>query len=314
MEDPNRIEKLILKYEKRGGKYGGGSYLENSQIRRKDHSLDFDKITKDKVRKLFGKSQIKDFYLKQIKNYIYQELNRYHSNSRRKKKDSKLPTLVGEDLDITIKAIADNVLRALISHLLRTGGPPSGEVGLQKSKHYIEMKITLMRTLSRELDNIENMNDYEKINRKCKWLLLKDNPEGFYDLDDVDRSSRDFNFKQIEHLFKLDGKRYKEQFYLGFPMSKKSINDENKNFEWYAEEADYNGARLAVRFVNSLNNKKKLLGLLGACTYVYAKKNYENNNHWITPVKSISKWAKIYGVDRKVFGDMVKLVESCGLL
>jgi len=89
-------------------------------------------------------------------------------------------------------------------------------------------------------------------------------------------------------------------------MGKESLN-------YAIKKVDYQGFLLAQRFIESLEDKnKKLRGLLGACCYVYAKNDYEKKNHWMIPTKSFSKWAEAYNIDREVFAERVRLIESCG--
>ena len=295
------ILKLLAKHEGYSERFGWGSSLERTERRRKDHSKLFDKDTEERIEKLFSylfeDTKIEENDLKKLKVYIFADLRRFHNNCKRINE----PTSRGCDLDITLKAITDNILRGIIK-------------GFYITYSHSEKKLNYARDISEALDKIENSKDKEKINRKCKQILKIELEERHYDLHDIDKSHLKFNIKELAKLFTIDKKKYEDNFSKYKLTFDGLIKEEPKdNFEWYAKEIDINGFILALNFLDKSDNKTKIRkGLVGACSFIYAENNYKENNHWIIPSNSISKWAKVYGVDREVFSERIKQVKSCG--
>lgn len=257
------------------------------------------------LKEIFEETEVKEEIIKQVRTFIIEEVWKYYINSKRKPKVK--PFLKGSSLDITIKAVTYEIVRGIVMGLFMKERPPIYEI------EYAQREHNLIKDFMKTVQKIEDLPEINRIKNKSKRICEIKQPKEFYELYDIDKLYEEFDVKKLGSLFEIDEKRYKEQCYLGFPITKEHIDEANKDFVLYSKEIAYQGFILALRFIEKSEDKnKKLKGLVGACFYICSKINYEKNNHWIKPKKSISKWAKIYNVNREVFSERVKLIESCG--
>ncbi len=290
-----------------------GCRIKGSKERRDEER---DKKFKEIIERFYEKFTLNDGFFgrdkKNIQNYLltcvwgyYQQGKKLENWDDKKKKSFKksqrTPNLIGENIDITILAIIYSYFCEMLFYcqdsVIKLIHSISGE-------NYNRLE-NVIGEISLILNKIENDVRFPKANKRMHFYYQKEFSKKYYNLQKVDCLFMKSDYEGFEKLFIYNKKQMKQNKILK-NMSQEMIN---KCVLEYSKDRSLDSKKVVMLILNELDKKDKPRKCLtGACCYVLSHYYSKLHTFYIYPKKSISAWARFYGVDRTKFKQRVEEV------
>jgi len=289
-----------------------GTELKGQKHKRDESS---DREFKEIINKIYGEVTKESKYFRKdekIKNYLLQRVWKYYQLGKKaekwdEKQKSKYmkshggPNLIGEKKKITILAILYDYFLAQIIYLQEVMAKHSY---FYKSKEFKELN-EVINELNLILKGMEELPDFQKAKKKFDIISQKELQENYYNILKIDKVYSRGNKKGFSKLFTSDISKLPKH------MQNVSKEEINKSLDYHSWKVAIYAKHMAFKIIDAFKEKNKTRrGLCGACAYLIAKEINPQHNFWITPKKSISVWAKFYGIDRTVFQKRINEITS----
>ncbi|VVB83625.1 Uncharacterised protein [uncultured archaeon] len=274
----------------------------NGWVQRKEKSLDKEikNITNEILDKIFNNIKLLEPEKDKIRAYVLNSAWNFHLSGKKRineKVSYGNPNLIGEQKRVTILAVIYNLLTNWEKQFYDILKKSSGEDFILLEDGLKEVKSMLKI--------LEEDSALPKAKRKIERILLTKIPNDFFIPKKVDTLFIKSNEVGFDNLFKSDKEKIKKNTIL----KNQTYDDIIKDIKVYSEIIRTRGKVLSLSIMNELSKKNKSRrGIAGACSYLVATLNYVDG-FWIFPIKSISAWAKFYGIDRSVFKQRIEEVK-----